>query len=476
MAVTAGPGAAVGVARRVGSALAAGLVLGVGLLLAVGSVTGGAAAAATPAGEAARAEPPRVLVSRISATITPVTAGHLVEGIERAGSGGYAAYVIELDTPGGLGTSMGEVVRATLAAPVPVIVHVTPAGGRAGSAGAIITYAAHVAAMAPGTTIGSATPVGGGGGEDLDRKIVEDAAAQAEALARLRERDVDFARASVTEGRSVPVAEAVRIGAVDFQAASLAEVLQRADGRTVRIGSAGTPTTVRTADAAVERFDPSALRRLLQWLADPNVAFLLMSLGTLGLIYELASPGVGVAGATGAVLLVLGMFGVAILPVRAAGVALLVLAAVLFLAEVLAPGFAGFGAGGGIVLVLSGLLLFDTTEGVGVHPATVVPTAAALTLGAILAGRLVLRSRHAQPVISGAEGLLGQLVRVRISGDGAGGGRGFVEGSWWNVRGTGGALRDGALHRVVGLDGLTLLAEPADPAGADGTTAPPEGK
>ena len=409
------------------------------------------------AGTAAAADPAsQVLATRVDCPITPVVADHIADGLARADEGGYAAYVIELDTPGGLVEAMREVVNDVLASPVPVVVYVSPEGARAGSAGAIITFAAHVAIMAPGTTIGAATPVGLEG-ESVSNKIVNDAAAEAEALAVLRGRNVEFAVDTVREGRAAAVDEALKLGAVDAKASSLQAALQAADGRTVTM-AADRLMTVHTEGAVVQRHDMGLFRRALQILADPNIAFLLLTLGTIGLIYELATPGVGVAGATGATALLLALFSLSVLPVTVVGLLLLLLAVGLFSAELFAPGFAGFAFGGAVVLVLAALFLFDDAEGVSVDLSAALPLAIVAFIAAVLAGRLALRTRSVPSTTTGADLLVGHLVPVQEAAGITG--RGFTEGAWWSVRSVGPPLQAGGDARVVGVDGLVLLVEP----------------
>ncbi len=415
---------------------------------------------------------PRVLVTRVNTAITPVVADHIAAGLERARSQGFGAYVIELDTPGGLVTSMREIVEGVLASPLPVVVYVSPQGARAASAGAIITFAGHVAVMAPGSSIGAATPVALEGGEIPD-KVINDAAAQAEALARLRGRDVRFAVDSVRKGRSAAVDEALRLGVVDARASSLAAALEAADGRTVTLAPEQ-QVTVQSADAVVVRHDLGLFRRILQALADPNIAFLLLTLGTLGLIYELATPGIGVAGVTGAIALLLALFSLSVLPVNVVGLLLLAVAAALFVAELFAPGVAGFAFGGAVVLVLAAVFLFDDTEGVAVNPAAALPTAVVAAVAALLAGRLVMRTRRMPSTSTGADAFTGRLVTVREA-DGPTG-RTFTEGAWWSLRSVGPPLRPDAQARVVTLDGLVLVVDPLTPdTGSDDESPEQEG-
>jgi membrane-bound serine protease (ClpP class) len=452
-----------------GVRLAAAVLVG-SLAFVVGSLGAGPTSAGAPAtatGDGSGTG--RVMVTELATPITPVVADHLHDGLDRAAEGGYAAYVIEMDTPGGLVVAMRDIVADILASPVPVIVYVAPEGARAASAGAVITLASHVAVMAPGTTIGAATPVGLEGQEVSD-KIVNDLAAQAEALAKLRGRDVEFASDIVREGRAVDVEEAIEVGAVDAGAASLTEVLEEADGRQVRISEERT-VTVRTAGATIERQDMGSLRKVLQFLADPNIAFLLLTLGTLGLIYELATPGVGVAGATGVTALLLALFSLSVLPVNVVGLLLLGVAMALFVAEVLVPGVAGFGFGGAAVLVLSSLFLFDDGAGVAVDLWAAVPLAVVMFVATVVAGRVAFRTRHAPSVSTGADILIGRLVEVREANGRTG--RTHAIGSWWSLRSNGPPLRPDTEVRVVAVDGLVLVVDPGTTPDEDPTADVP---
>src|SRR6266498_3992801 len=370
--ISAGP-------RRPGRPLAAAALAAAALAL-LGPLLGHAVAKA-------QEQHPSVLVSRIDGPITPVVADHLADGVHTAERERHAAFVVELDTPGGLDAAMREIIQAFLGARVPVVVHVTPSGARAASAGALITMAAHVAAMAPVTTIGAATPVDLQGGEISD-KVVNDAASFAEAVAAQRGRSRQFAVQAVREGRSVTAEQAQQLGVVDLLAPDRDGLLRALDGRQVQLGPDRT-VTLRTAQADVVEHGMGPLRSLLQRLADPNLAFLLLSIGTLALIYELASPGMGLGGVLGTIMLVLGFVALSVLPVNLAGLLLLGLAAALFVGEVLIPGVGVFAAGGAIALAAAGLLLFEGS--VQVSPLVLWPTALVIGAAAVLAGRLAWR-------------------------------------------------------------------------------------
>jgi membrane-bound serine protease (ClpP class) len=410
-----------------------------------------------PAGGGPRPGPtgPSVLVTTLAEPITPVIADHLADGVARAEADGHDAYIVELDTPGGLDVSTRQIVQSILNAEVPVVVYIAPPGGRGASAGAIITLSSHVAAMAPGTTIGSATPVDLEGGEVID-KVLEDAAAYSEELARLRDRNTDFAVDMVREGRSATAERALELGVVDVVATSLPELLDEIDGREVELID-GSTVTLRTAGATVEQQDLSFARRVLQWLANPNVAFIFMSIGTLGIIYELASPGIGGGGVIGAVALILGLFSLAVLPVSAVGIIFLLLAAALFIGELFAPGIGVFAALGTVSLLLAALFLFtDEGPGVQLSLAAVLPVAIVMFLAVVVAGRLAMRARAAPT--SADLTFAGVEAEVRLTHDEA---QAFVAGAWWTVRPESGErLHDGQLVRVLRREDLELVVEP----------------
>ena len=404
-------------------------------------------------GTGARAQARTVLVTEVDGIITPVIADHIREGVARAEDQGHHVFLIEVDTPGGLDDSMRDIIQSFLGADVPVVVHVAPSGARAASAGALITLSAHIAAMAPGTAIGAATPVGGEGGEDLERKLIEDAAAYAESVARARGRDVEFAVDAVREGRSATAEEAQRIGVVDLIAPNRTALLEAINGETVTLAS-GAEVTLETRGAQIVPHELGTFRSILQWLADPNLAFLFLSLGTLAIIYELANPGFGGGAIVGVILILLALFALAALPVNALGGLLLVLAAILFVVEIFTPGVGVGAAGGTASLVLGGLFLFRGR--VGVDPQVLIPVAIVVGGGTLLAGRLAWRTRRLAAT-TGAGGLIGEVATVGTASGTSG--QAMVEGAWWNVRTRGDRLRKGATVRVVDVDGLDLVVE-----------------
>ncbi|MBQ0985785.1 nodulation protein NfeD [Streptomyces sp. F63] len=423
---------------------------------------------ALPAAGAAPAEERTVLATRVDGTITPVVESHLDDGLRRAEEEGHPALLVELDTPGGLLESTRGIVRGFLNAEVPVIVHVSPSGARAASAGAYITMAAHVAAMAPGTHIGAGTPVGGQG-EEASEKVVNDSAAFAVSIAEQRGRDTGFAEDMVREGTSVSDRTALRENVVDLVEPSRRAVLDAADGRRVRVGpeGGGREVVLRTAGARVVEYDLGFFGELRQLLASPELAYLFLSIGTLAVIYELASPGMGFGGVIGAIALLLGFTALSVLPFDVAGLFLILLAAALFAGEVFTPGVGVFAASGTIALVFAGIFLFrGETE---VDPAVLWPTALVVGAGSLIAGRLAWRARRGPPT-TGGEALLGREAVVRrTEGDR---GRVLLDGAWWDVRGRDAPLAEGQRVRVVDRQDLVLVVEQA----GSGVERPPREK
>jgi membrane-bound serine protease (ClpP class) len=431
--------------RRVSAALL--LAAAVGLFAAQASTV------------AAATRPASVLATEATGPVTPVMADHLADAVRAAESGGHQALLVRLDTPGGLVTAMRDIVKSLLNAPVPVVVWVAPSGAGAASAGYVITTAAHVAAMAPGTNIGAATPVNLQEGGEVSDKVVNDAVSYVRSIAELRGRNAEFAEEATREGASLAAREAVDREVVDLLATTREQLLEGVDGRSVEVAG-GRRVELSTAAAAVEGYDASWTRRLLQRIADPNLAFLFMSIGTLAILYELANPGIGAGAVVGVILIVLALFSMAVLPVNLAGVALLVLAMALFVAEVFAPGIGVLATGGTVALLLAGLFLFHRPTGIGIDLAVLLPTVALAGLSAAGLAVVAARTRRAGPA-SGAEALVGEAAEVRkADGDT---GQVFVGGALWKARSVDGDLQPGATVRVVERRDLELLVEPVPP-------------
>ena len=416
-------------------------------LILMGLIAGLAWSLATQA----RAQEQGVLVTEVTGPITPAVA-HYVESALEAAAESNSVLVITIDTPGGLDASTREIVQDILNAAVPVVVYVQPDGARAASAGSFIVMSAHIAAMAPATAIGAATPIDLQTGEEVSDKIVNDTAAFAVSLAERTGRSTEFAEEAVRDGRSITASEAVDEGVVDLIADDLDDLLVAIDGWNVQID--GNATTLDTANVVPETFELSLFGQILTKLADPNLALLFISLGTLAVVYEAANPGLGFAGAAGLILLMLGFFALSVLPVQATGIALLVLAAALFIGEIFVPGVGVLAAGGTIALLLAGVFLFEGE--LNVNPPVLWPTALLMGLFTVFAGRAALKSRL-QPATTGATTLVGKPVTVH--GDSAAGWSVFLNGSWWTARPFRGVLAEGDHAKVVGIDGLDLLVE-----------------
>lgn len=425
------------------------------LALAVSLLAGAAAAGAVASPDPA-VTPARVLVARVDGIIDGTAASYLQDRLLEAEREHAAALVLVLDTPGGLDTAMRRMVKDILAARVPVVTYVAPAGARAASAGVFLVYAAHLAAMAPGTNVGAAHPVGLGGSlPDVElEKATNDAAAYLRSLARLRGRDERFAEEAVRRSVSVTAEEALQRRVVDLLAPDLPSLLERLDGR--RVTTAGGQVVLRTRGAAVVERPMTFRQRLLHALADPNLAYLLLILGFYGLLYELASPGIGFAGVGGAIMLILGLYALNAIGVNYAGLALLVLAFGLFAAELFVPTHGALTAGGVVSLLLGSLLLVDAERGVRLSLGVILPVTIGTALLAVLAMGAGLRAQRRR-VATGGEGLIGEVGVARS--DLEPGGMVAVHGELWRARSVAGVIPAGARVRVVGREGLTLAVE-----------------
>jgi membrane-bound serine protease (ClpP class) len=395
--------------------------------------------------------------------VDPVMERYIDRGIDEAEDTGARAVVIRLDTPGGLVSSMEGIVKRINASRVPVIVWVTPSGAHAASAGTFITLTAHVAAMAPATRIGAASPVAAGGGDiddTLQDKITEDLAALIRGIAEQRGRNVDWAERAVREAVSASSGEAVEMNIVDFEARTLESLLEQADGRTVRVGAADTPVTLDLADAPVVFNDRTWAERFLALIADPNIAFLLLSLGATGLFIELLNPGLLFPGIFGVIALVIGFFSLGTLPVNWAAVALIVLAFALFVAEVFVSGFGVLGLGGAVALILGGLLLTSTSNpDFQVNRWLIYSMAAVLATFFIMVMSALLRSRRA-PAYLGRQSLVGRVAIARSALDPEG--VVFLEGARWQARSESGPVAEGERVEVTEVQGLHLTVRKAE--------------
>lgn len=413
-----------------------------------------ALAVAAPADGAAVA---RIVVD---GSINPAIASFVSESLARAREENAAALVIELDTPGGLLSSARTIVKDLLAAPVPVIVYVAPSGAGAGSAGVFITMAAHVAAMAPGTSIGAAHPVGGQG-EDIKgtmgEKIENFTASFSEAIARQRGRNVEWAEKAVRESVSVTADEAAKLKVVDLVARDLSELFARVDGRSVEVGGEKRP--LRLKDADVLTYEMRLSQRVLAVLADPNIAYLLMMAGLLGLYIEFTNPGVLFPGVAGGICLLLALTAMQVLPVNYGALALIGLGVALLVAEAFLPTFGVVGIGGLVAFLLGSLFLFDSPGGDEVQVARTIVFGAGGGLGVfmLLAGMFLMR-RGTRPANLGVEGMVGSVgtVRERLGPAGIV----VIRGEYWTAEADE-PVEAGETVEVTGVDGLRLRVRPA---------------
>jgi membrane-bound serine protease (ClpP class) len=402
--------------------------------------------------------------------INPISARYLERGIADASEQGAAAVLIELSTPGGLLEATQDLTAAMLGAEVPVIVYVTPPGTHAASAGVFITMAGHVAAMAPSTRIGAATPVSGDGTEipeDLARKVINDTAEYARSIAEARDRNADWAEDAVRDADVVGAAEAVEIDAVDLVADDRDALLDEIDGRTVSLP--GSEVTLATADATVVELPMSPFEDLLMAISDPNIAVILLSLGSLGIYFELSAPGSFFPGILGAIAIILGLISVGSLPINYAGLALLLLGLALAGAEIWVASGGVLGIGGAIAFLLGGLLLIDDTQApfLEVSRPLIYGITLALVLFSLVVVRAVMRTRRRQVAIGGND-MVGMTAIMR------GPASVYVDGELWSARRTdGNELPNGGSVRVVGRDGMTLNVEPLE---QDGLTQANESK
>ncbi len=345
--------------------------------------------------------------------ITPVAAEFLVQSIQAAESEGAAALVIRLDTPGGLDTSMRDIVKAQLGARVPVIVFVAPSGSRAASAGAFITLAAHVAAMAPGTNIGSASPVQMGGA-DMDstmaHKVMNDAAAYIASVAAGKDRNEEVARSFVTEALNLTAAEALEQGIIEIIASNVPALLDSLQGRTVMVD--GEETVLETTGADIVEKDMSPRQKFLKVLANPNLAYILMMLGIYGLFFELSNPGSLVPGILGGICLLLALFAFQTLPVDYTGVALIILGVIMLILEIKVPSFGALSIGGVTALVFGSLMLFDSPdEWARLSLRVLIPTVIVFAGFFLLCVWLVVRGQK-RPVTTGLGAMVGETGRL----------------------------------------------------------------
>jgi len=396
-------------------------------------------------------------------TVDPVMERYIDRGIDEAEDTDARAVILRLDTPGGLVTTMEDIVQRIVSSEVAVIVYIWPSGGHAASAGTVITYAAHIAVMAPNTRIGAASVVGAGGqdlDETLNRKATNDLVALITGLAEERGRNADWAEDAVRRAIAANSREAVRLHVVDFEARSLDGLIERAHGRTVRVGEQDRQVTLDILDAPVIYNNRTFIERFLAIIADPNIAFLLLSLGALALVFEFVVPGHIFPGVFGAIALLLAFFALGTLPVNWAGVALILLAFVLFALEAYIAGFGALGIGGVVSLILGGLILTSSSNpDFQVNRWLIVGMSVVIGAFFLTAVGALIRTRRA-PAYMGQQSLVGRLAVARspLSPEGIV----FLEGARWRATAEDPPVAVGERVRVTAVQGLRLTVRKAE--------------
>ena len=419
---------------------------------------------------------------RIDGGIGPATGEYLANGIAEATRQNAELVIIQMNTPGGLDSSMRDIIRAILESSVPVVGYVSPSGSRAASAGTYIMYASHIAAMAPATNIGSATPVQigadgprrpdaedekddaegtdqetdskGEGTTAMERKVINDAVAYIRGLAELRNRNADWAEKAVREAVNVTATEALELGIIDLIAKNPQQLLQEIDGMSVEVK--GTVESLTTAGLEVTEIEPGWRNKLLSVITDPSVAYMLLILGIYGLIFEGYNPGAILPGVVGAISILLALYAFQILPVNYAGLGLIALGVILLIAEVFAPSFGALGIGGVIALVSGSIILMDT-DVPGYQISRSLILSVAIMSSAMIVGIVYFAIRaRSRPVVSGSEQMIGMTgtARGKIGLKGTA----FVHGELWQAHASD-IIPDGHQITVIGIDGLKLTVE-----------------
>ena len=409
---------------------------------------------------------PIVTVLSLSGPVDPISARYVERGLDRAGREGARLVVIELDTPGGLESSMNRIVEKILASPVPVAVYVAPRGARAASAGVFIAMAAHVAAMAPGTHIGAAHPVGAGGAEisgPMGEKVLNDMTARLRALSEMRGRSAAWPEEAVRDSVSLTDTEAVARRVVDMKAGSLEELLSAIDGRTVE--TAKETLVLRTGGAVVRRRPMNVVERFLDLLVNPDIAYILLVIGIFGIVFELSAPGIGAPGIAGGIALLLSIVSFGSLPTNFGGILFIALGVVLFIVDIKAPTHGLLTAGGIAAFLIGSLLLFPPWRPPSLPPTPLlrvspVTIAVSTALVALFFTFVVSKGLRAQVrrIVFGVETLVGAKGTALTDIDPKGQVR--ASGEVWSARSAGGAIRAGEEVEVVGREGLHLLVRP----------------
>ncbi|MDZ7804592.1 nodulation protein NfeD [Thiohalophilus sp.] len=428
-----------------------------------------------PAVSADNASSPGVLQLSIEEVIGPATEDYITRAINQARGEQIGLIIIRMDTPGGLDSAMRGIIKTITNSPIPVVTYVAPTGSRAASAGTYILYASHIAAMAPGTNLGAATPVklGSPGQPDKqpdsesdktgdaksasERKAINDAVAYIQGLAALHGRNAEWAEQAVRQAASLSAGEALEKNVIDLVARSTADLLQQLDGRKLEV--LGQTVILNTLEMDVKTANPDWRSRLLSVITNPNIAYILMLIGIYGLIFEFSSPGAIVPGTIGAICLLLGLYALQLLPINYAGMALLLLGIALMIGEAYQPSFGILGIGGLIAFVFGSIILIDTSApGYGINPGVITAFALSSLLMFIVVIGLALKARR-RPVASGMEQLLADTGTVITAGDHRA--TILIHSEHWQAT-CDQPLQPGQRVRVIAADGLTLQVELLD--------------
>ena len=436
--------------------------------------------------------PPKALLLQIDGIIGPATTDYFERSLDKANTANTELILLRMDTPGGLDLSMRKIIKKIISSPVPVVTYVAPGGSRAASAGTYILYASHVAAMAPGTNLGAATPVqmipAGGLGKDepktdsgkstdtgdkekkedpkepdlksspqdpMMKKIINDAVAYIQSLAKMRGRNEEWAEQAVRSAASLPAEEALKQNVIDIVATSQADLFKQLDGRKVNV--LGEEKTLNTAGLVLTEIEPDWRNKLLAVITNPNIAYILMLVGIYGLIFEFSNPGAILPGTVGAICLLLALFAFQVLPINYAGLALIILGIALMVGEAFAPSFGILGLGGVTAFVIGSVILIDTDlPGFGIDIGLIVGFAITTAILFILAMGLVFKARR-NPIVSGEEEMIGSLGEVLEDFDQLGKIR--VHSEIWTAR-SNTPMHKGEKAKVESMDGLTLVVKP----------------
>ncbi len=403
----------------------------------------------------------RIVVVEISGAINPVVAEFVTDEIREANQAGEELIVIRMDTPGGLDTSMRQIIKGILNSTVPVATFVGPSGSRAASAGTFITIASHIAAMAPGTNIGAAHPVnlmGGGGGQSstMESKVVQDASAYIRSLAEKRGRNAHWAELAVAKSVSISAEEATKLNVIDLMAANVEALVLALDGREIKINS--TSVILKTVDREIVYHAMNKRQKILDTISNPNVAYILMMIGLVGLYFEFSNPGLILPGVVGGISIILALYAMQTLPINYAGLLLIVLGLVLFIVELNVMSFGLLSAGGVIAILLGSLMLIDSDDpAMQISNTVLVPTLGvfiAISLGILYLATKSQRHR----AVSGVEGLIGAegVVKEELNPVGSV----FIHGEVWNAEGDG-KISTGKKVVVSAVEGLKLKVKSA---------------